>query len=62
MIQQDPFNPVIVKIIVPPKDPTGLADVLVGVLGLSGVLGLAAISIGVVIGVLIFWVRSRRSA
>lgn len=62
MIQQDPFNPVIVKIIEPPKDPTGLADVLVGVLGLSGVLGLAAISIGVVIGVIIFWVRSRRSA
>jgi hypothetical protein len=57
---QDP-GPVIVKIIETPKDPTGLADVLVGVLGLSTVLGFAAISIGVVIGVLIFWVRSRRS-
>jgi hypothetical protein len=56
---QDP-GPVIVRIIEPPKDPTGLADVLVGVLGLSGVLGLAAISIGVVVGVIIFWVRSRR--
>jgi hypothetical protein len=62
MILQDPINPVIVKIIEPPKDPTGLADVLVGVLGLSGVLGLAAISIGIVIGAIIFWVRSRRSA
>ena len=58
---QDP-GPVIVKIIEPPKDPTGLADVLIGVLGLSTVLGLAAISIGVAIGALIFWVRSRRSA
>jgi hypothetical protein len=58
---QDP-GPVIVRIIEPPKDPTGLADVLVGVLGLSTVLGLAAISIGVAIGALIFWVRSRRSA
>jgi hypothetical protein len=58
---QDPA-PVIVKIIEPPKDPTGLADVLIGVLGLSTVLGLAAISIGVAIGALIFWVRSRRSA
>jgi hypothetical protein len=58
---QDP-GAVIVKIIEPPKDPTGLADVLVGVLGLSSVLGLAAISIGVAIGALIFWVRSRRSA
>ena len=58
---QDP-GPVIVKIIETPKDPTGLADVLIGVLGLSTVLGVAAISIGVAIGVLIFWVRSRRSA
>ncbi len=58
---QDP-GPVIVKIIETPKDPTGLADVLVGVLSLSTVLGVATISIGVVIGVLVFWVRSRRSA
>ena len=58
---QDP-GPVIVRIIETPKDPTGLADVLVGVLGLSTVLGLAAISIGVAIGAVIFWVRSRRSA
>jgi hypothetical protein len=58
---QDPA-PIIVKIIEAPTDPTGLADVLVGVLGLSGVLSLAAISIGLVIGVIIYWVRSRRSA
>ena len=62
MIQADPINPVIVKIIEPPKDPTGLADVLVGALGLTGVLGLAAILIGVATGVVIFWMRSRRSA
>ena len=54
-------NPVIVKIIEPPHDPTGLADVLIGVLGLSGVLGLAAVLIGVGIGGLMFWLRSRRS-
>jgi hypothetical protein len=60
MIQDS--GPVIVRIIEPPKDPTGLADVLIGVLGLSTVLGLAAISIGVAIGALIFWLRSRRSA
>jgi hypothetical protein len=59
MIQQEPL---IVKIIEPPRDPTGLADVLVGVLGLSSVLGLAAIAIGIGIGALIYWFRSRRSA
>ena len=62
MTQQDPFSPVIVKIIVQPKDPTGLADVLMGALGLTGVLGVAAIAIGIAIGAVIFWMRSRRSA
>ena len=62
MTVQDPITPVIVKIIEPPKDPTGLADVLVGALGLTGVLGLAAVSIGIAIGAVIFWMRSRRSA
>jgi hypothetical protein len=60
MIQQP--EPLIVKIIEPPRDPTGLADVLIGVLGLSSVLGLVAIAIGIGIGALIFWFRSRRSA
>jgi hypothetical protein len=60
MIQQQ--EPLIVKIIEPPRDPTGLADVLIGVLGLSSVLGLAAIAIGIGIGALIYWFRSRRSA
>ena len=55
-------EPIIVKIIEPPRDPTGLADVLIGVLGLSSVLGLAAIAIGIGIGGLIYWFRSRRSA
>ena len=59
MTQEAP--PLIVRIIEPPHDPTGLADVLVGVLGLSGVLGLAAIVMGIAVGALIFWVRSRRS-
>jgi hypothetical protein len=58
MIQEQ--APVIVRIIEPPKDPTGLADVLIGVLGLSTVLGLAAITIGIAIGGVIFWVRSRQ--
>jgi hypothetical protein len=60
MIQES--APLIVRIIEPPKDPTGLADVLIGVLGLSTVISIVAISTGIAIGVVIFWVRSRRSA
>jgi hypothetical protein len=59
VIQQ---NPVIVRIVEAPHDPTGLADVLVGVLGLSGVMTLAAILLGLTVGGLLYWVRSRSSA
>ena len=41
--QQAPANGVIVKIIQPPSDVEGLADVLVGSLGLTGVLVLSGV-------------------
>jgi hypothetical protein len=61
LIQQ---NPVIVRIIQPPKDTTGLTqlrDVLIGSLGLTGAIVFAALVIGAAIAGIMFWVR-RRSA
>ena len=53
--------PVIVKIIEPPKDPTdGLADVLLGSLGVAGVLTLFAVLFGVILAGVLFWMRSSR--
>ena len=44
-------QPVIVKIVEPtPRDPTGLSDVLIGSLGLSGVLILVSVLLAVVFG------------
>jgi hypothetical protein len=57
-------NPLIVKIISPPKDETGLsqlADVLIGSLGLTGAIVLGAILLGAVLAGLMFLWR-RRSA
>ena len=59
-LQAQPSSPVMVKIIEPNKDPTGLADVLIGALGLSGVLSLIAVLAAVVFGAVLFWLRSRR--
>ena len=53
--------PIIVKLVEPPKDPTGLAEVLIGALGLTGAITLLAVVLGALTAVLIFWVRSRRS-
>jgi len=55
-------SPIIVKIVEPPHDPTGLAGVLIGAIGLTGVIALAAVTFGLVLGALIFWVRSKRNS
>jgi hypothetical protein len=57
---QQPDTPVIIDISPPAKgDPTGLSDVLIGALGLSGVLILCAVILAAIFaGVLFLW-RSR---
>jgi hypothetical protein len=51
--------PVTVRIIEPNTDPTGLGDVLLRSLGLTGVLALLALVAGVVFAAVLFWIRSR---
>jgi hypothetical protein len=50
-------SPIIVKL-VEPKEQT-IYDVLVGSLGLTGVMVLAAVGAALVFGAVLFWVRSR---
>ena len=52
-------KPIIVKIMPQEGDPTGLADVLIGSLGLTGVLVLLAVIAAVVFAGVLFWIRSR---
>jgi hypothetical protein len=61
MIQDTPG--VIVKVIQPPpkSDLAGLADVLLGSIGLTGVIVLGAIVLGFVFASVLFWVRSRQT-
>ena len=56
-----PASPMIVKIIEPKKDPTGgLADVLIGALGLTGVMVLLAVLAAALFAGVLFWMRSRK--
>jgi hypothetical protein len=52
--------PVIVKLVEEPHDPTGLGSVLIGALGLTGVIVLAALVAALIFGSVLFWIRSRR--
>ena len=63
LAQGQPSKPIIVRI---PQDPpkselSGLADVLLGSLGLTGVIVVAAVLLGAVMAGVMFWVRSRES-
>jgi hypothetical protein len=59
--QNVPGKPIIVTI--PPDKPkselSGLADVLIGSLGLTGIIVIAAVLMGAIMAALMFWVRSR---
>ena len=61
LAQGVPGKPIIVSI--PPDKPkselSGLADVLLGSLGLTGVIVIAAVLLGAVMAGVMFWVRSR---
>ena len=58
-----PGGPIIVDITEPPKSELStLSQVLLGSLGLSGFLALMAITLGVALGGLMFWIKRRRSA
>ena len=61
LAQARPTGPIIVRI---PQDPpkselSGLADVLLGSLGLTGVIVIAAVLLGALLAGVMFWVRSR---
>lgn len=55
-----PGSTVIVKLIEPPHDPTGLSDVLIGSIGLTGAIVLLALVVGLAFGGLLFVSRWRR--
>ena len=60
--QIQPGGSILVEITEPPKSELStLSDVLLGSLGLSGALALAAILLGICLGGLKFWLK-RRSA
>ncbi len=58
-LQQQQPPPVMVKIMPKSGDPTGLSDVLIGALGLTGVLVLGAVLLAAIFAGLLFLVRSK---
>lgn len=59
---QPPSEPIIVRIIDPPSDIQGLGDVLLGALGITGAIVVAAVLFGILTAGVLFWIRSRQSS
>jgi hypothetical protein len=59
LAQAQPPPPIIVDIVEPDSEITGLADVLIGALGLTGLLMLGAVLAAGIFAGLLFWLRSR---
>jgi len=60
MNQAQPSKPIVVKLVESPnKELSGLSDVLLGSLGLTGILVLGALLAALVFGTVLFWIRSR---
>ena len=56
-----PSNPIIVRVVETPVESTTVADVLIGALGLTGVLLLAAALLGLALGGLLIGIKLLRA-
>jgi hypothetical protein len=56
-----PANPIVVRVIEEPVESTGVSDILIGALGLTGVLLLAALLLGLVLGGILIGVKHLRA-
>lgn len=60
--QPPPNDPIIIKIIDPPSEIEGLGDVLLGALGLTGAIVVAALVCGILVAGVLFVVRRFRES
>lgn len=60
--QPTPTDPIIIKIIDPPSEIEGLGEVLLGALGITGAITVAALVCGVLVAGVLFVVRRSRES
>lgn len=56
-----PSNPILVRVVEEPVETTGVADILMGALGLTGVMLLAALLLGALLGALLIGIKRVRA-
>ncbi len=56
-----PSNPIVVRVVEEPVETTGVTDILIGALGLTGVMLLAALVLGIVLGGVLIGIKRVRA-
>lgn len=56
-----PTEPIVVRVMEEPVESTGISDILIGALGLTGVMLLAAILLGALLGGILIGVKRLRA-
>jgi hypothetical protein len=56
-----PSDPIVVRVIEEPAETTGIADILIGALGLTGVMLLAALLLGLALGGVLIAIKRLRA-
>jgi hypothetical protein len=56
-----PSNPIVVRVVEEPVETTGVTDILIGALGLTGVMLLAALLLGIALGVVLIGIKRVRA-
>ncbi len=54
-------QPIIVQVLDEPVKSTGVGDIIIGALGLTGVMLLAALLLGALLGGLLIWIKKVRA-
>jgi hypothetical protein len=58
---EQPTNPIVVRVVEEPVDTTGISDIVVGALGLTGVMLMAALVLGALLGGVLIAVKRFRA-
>ena len=56
-----PSNPIVVRVVEEPVETTGISDILIGALGLTGVMLLAALVLGAALGGILIAIKRVRA-
>jgi len=61
LLALQPQSPIVVRVVEQPVEPTGISDVIIGALGLTGLLLLSALLLGVVLGGVLIGIKLLRA-